>query len=51
MHVVVMQAGQHGSAAGVEHALPGFGDKVVAHFVDPRADPDVGVVPSSNVAR
>ena len=37
-----MQAGQHGSAAGVQRALPGSGNKVLGYLFDPRADPDVG---------
>src|SRR5262249_7674459 len=37
-----VQPGQDGSAAGVEHALPGLGDQAVAQLVDPLADADVG---------
>jgi hypothetical protein len=40
--MVVVQPGQDGSAAGVEHTLPVYSGKVLAHLVNPRADPDVG---------
>jgi hypothetical protein len=42
VYMVIMQAGQHGCAAGIQHALPGAGNKALAYLLDPRADPDVG---------
>ena len=40
--MVIMQAGQHGPTARIEHALPVPDNKVAAQFLDPRADPDIG---------
>ena len=48
--MVVVEPGQDGSAAGVEHALPGPGNQAVAHLVDLLADPLTGLEATLAVA-
>ena len=41
VHVVVVQAGQHGSARRVQHVFTGPGGQRVGYLVDVRAHPEV----------